>query len=775
MRTLSRSTSAIALVLSLMLLTGATVTASALTVAPVAAFAPPVSVATPARTSAAPVAGLRATAAAQGERNFTYAQAYGGPGADPVLGPTPQITGWADAGHYLEVRTEGGRRQVFAVSATDGSATVYRDFSAIQADLPAGFDVDQAAATNDDLSAFVFEDAGDLYHYDVGAERFRRLTATPAEERNPAFSPDGNWVAYTRDGNLYAYDLAGSVEHQYTRDGSDVVYNGWASWVYFEEILGRGSRYRAFWWSPDSTQIAFMRFDDTPVPEFPIYHADGQHGELEVQRYPKAGDPNPWVRMGVVPAAGGEVVWMDFEEKADHYIAWPSWSPDSRTLRVQWMNRGQDTLRFFDCDPATGEKVQVFEERQDSWVDWFNDVYYLEDGAGYIVMSDRSGWNHIYQYDNRHNARQITTGEWRVDDIEEIDEAGGWIYFTGRPEASWDAQLLRIRFDGTGLEQLTEGEGVHSVQVSPGGRYFIDSVSNIHAPTRITLHTDDGEILRRLGDARIAATDDYNWGTVGLFTIPSADGQYDLPAVWVLPPDLDRSKQYPVLISIYGGPNSGSVSNRWQSTQAHYWAQRGVITLVVDHRASGHFGKAGVSLMHRRLGYWEMTDYIAAAEWLGQQPFVDADKIAITGSSYGGYTTMMALTYGAEHFDYGQAGAAVTDWRLYDTVYTERYMDTPEENPEGYNFGAVLTHIGNYQGGLRITHGLIDDNVHAQNSIQVIDWLMENEKEFEMFLYPDSRHGVQASQRPHYLKGIHDWWMRTLLDGVDPLEGSSER
>ena len=720
---------------------------------------------------------IDAPAQQSARKNFTYAQAFGGQPADPILGPTPQITGWADEDHYLEMRAApgGGSRQVYAVNTVNGAAEVYRDFGNIQANLPQGFNANQASATTPDLSGFVFQNDGDLYHYNAETEGFRRLTATPAAENNPRFSPDGNWVAYTRGRNLFAYDLVGSVEHQYTTDGSDVVYNGWASWVYFEEILGRGSRYAAFWWSPDSTQLAFMRFDDTPVPEFPIYHADGQHGELEVQRYPKAGDPNPWVRMGVVAAEGSDVVWMDFDEKEDSYIAWPSWSPDSRTLRVQWMNRGQNTLRFFDCDPITGEKVQVFEEQQDSWVDWFNNIYYLDDGSGYIVLSDRSGWNHIYIYDNDLNARAITSGDWRVNSINEIDEEGGWIYFTGRPDESWNAQLLRIRFDGSGMEQLTEGDGVHSARVSPGGKYFIDSVSNIHTPTTVTLRHGDGSIVRLLGNARIAATDEYNWGTVELFTIPSEDGDYDLPAVWILPPDFDESERYPVIISIYGGPNSGSVANRWQGTQAHYWAQRGVITMIVDHRASGHFGKAGVSLMHRRLGYWEMVDYITAAQWLRTQPFVDPAKIAMTGSSYGGYMTMMALTYGAEHFNYGQAGASVSDWGLYDTVYTERYMDTPQENPEGYSGGAVLTWIDRYKGGLRITHGLIDDNVHTQNSIQVVDWLMENNQDFEMFFYPDSRHGVQGSQRAHYNKGIHDFWVDVLLDGVNPLDGESER
>ena len=265
-------------------------------------------------------AAIAGTGAPQsGERLFTYDEAFGG-GGRRILSRVPTITGWADADHYLESRLDeaDGSRRIFKVNAIDGSAEVYRDYGHINEDLPEGFDANRAAAVTDDLTGFVFQRDGDLYHYDAGTERFRRFTATPSAENNPRFSPDGNWVAYTRDRNLFAYDLVGSVEHQYTTDGGGLVYNGWASWVYFEEILGRGSRYAAFWWSPDSTQLAFMRFDDTPVPEFPIYHADGQHGELEVQRYPKAGDPNPWVRMGVVAAEGGDVVWMDFDEKEDH-------------------------------------------------------------------------------------------------------------------------------------------------------------------------------------------------------------------------------------------------------------------------------------------------------------------------------------------------------------------------------------------------------------------------------------------------------------------------
>ena len=323
---------------------------------------------------------------------------------------------------------------------------------------------------------------------------------------------------------------------------------------------------------------------------------------------------------------------------------------------------------------------------------------------------------------------------------------------------------MRVKIDGTGLEQLTQGEGVHQARVSPRGKYFIDTVNSIRRPNSMSLHHGDGTPLRELGDSRTSVMEEYSWGKTELFTIPSGDG-YDLPAYWVLPGDFDRSKQYPVVFSIYGGPDSGRVHNRWLGLQPHYWAQRGVITFSVDHRGSGHFGKKGVALLHRNLGKWEMQDLITAAKWLRTKPFVAKEKIGITGGSYGGYTTMMALTYGAQHFNYGLARSSVSDWKLYDTVYTERYMDTPEDNPEGYKNGAVLTWIDRYEGGLKITHGTIDNNVHMQNSMQIVDWLTTNNKLFELMLYPDSRHGIQANQRNHSMRETHDFWVRYLLDG----------
>lgn len=708
-----------------------------------------------------------------GRRRLTYEEAFGyareGSAEIPlaerqVLAELPRIVEWLDDERWVESRADlanPGRRRLFTVVAATGRGTFLREEaareeSAVDGQPPTDAPVD---ATKDGRRWLYARD-GDLHELHVATGRWRRLTTSPGAERNARYSPDGKWIAYTRGGDLHAYDLARGRELRLTRDGSSTVYSGWSSWVYMEEILGRATRHRAFWWSPDSKRLAFMRFDDSPVPAFPIHHADGTHGRLEEQRYPKAGGPNPWVRVGAVPVDGGGVVWMDFEPQADHYLAFPTWTPDARTLSVQWLNRGQDTLRLFNCDPATGRKTQIHEERQPTWVDFYGELRYLRDGS-FLLRSDADGWAHLFLHapDGRLR-RRLTAGAWSVDEIEALDENGGWVYFTARYGRSWNRHLLRVRLDGSGLVQLTPGDGWHQTAVSHSGKYFLDTASAIGAPPTLTLRRADGTRVRELRGVGAESVARIAWGRPELFTVPSGDG-YDLPASWVLPPDFDPARRYPVLIQIYGGPDAGTVRNAFPGLPAHYWAQRGVIAMSVDHRGSGHFGKRGVALMHRSAGKWEMHDLAAAARWLRERPFVDGRRLGIAGHSYGGYTTLMAMTHAAGQFDFGQAGAAVTDWRLYDTIYTERYMDLPAENPDGYLDGAVLTWIERYRGGLRITHGTVDDNVHLQNSLQVVDWLTRHNRPFEVTLYPGSRHRYR--QRAHEARESHDFWMRSLL------------
>jgi len=699
------------------------------------------------------------------KKRLTYEQVYER-GEPQLTGSLPGIQGWLDDEHYLELITVDEDEKVsnlMKVNVATGDTSLYINYQALNEKLPEGIRIQRNIARTEDYNYFLFRKDDNLYFFSREKESFKQLTASPSEEKNPRFSPDGKFVAFTRDFNLFVVNVETGLEKKLTSDGSDLIYNGWASWVYYEEILGRGSRYAAFWWSPNSEMLAFLRFDDKPVPEFPIYRADGVHGELEIQRYPKAGDPNPLVKLGIIHIKTGKIVWVDTNENIDRYVAWPFWTRDSKELFFQYMNRDQDNIIIYAADPFTGQKTEIYNEKQDSWVEFFEDLYFFEDGSGFLLRSDVDGWLHIYYYDLKGNLiKRLTSGEWRVTNIALADEENKVVYFHSTMGKSTENHLCRVNLNGEDLFQLTKDEGTHRATVSSNGSYFYDRFSNIHQPAKIELYDNNGELIRVLGDRKTTLMDEYDPGKVELFTIPSGDG-YDLPAVWVLPPDFNKNKKYPVIFRVYGGPNSGTVRNSYRGMSDHFMAQNGIITISVDHRGSGHFGKKSVALMHRNLGKWEMNDLIAAVKWLREQPFIDSTKIGITGGSYGGYTTCMALTYGAGYFTHGIAGSSVTSWKLYDNVYTERYMDTPEQNPEGYEFGSAMTHAENYKGYLLLTHGTMDDNVHMQNTIQLVDKLTDMNKDFELMLYPNQRHGIGFPKRNHTTRESVQFWFRHFL------------
>ncbi len=698
-------------------------------------------------------------------KQLTYEQVY--ENAKPGLfGDLKRIGKWLDDDHYLLWEQENNDPPKWlAVNAHTGKQEVFIDYGSLQKDFPKGLDPSRHLDETHDYSGLLYSFKGDIYYYALPQNEFRRLTATSAEEMNPTLSPDGRFAAYTRDHNLYTIDIESGLEYQLTSDGSDTLYNGWASWVYYEEILGRGSRYRAFWWSPDSSRLAFLRFDDSHVPVFPIFHhTKGVHGELEKERYPKPGDPNPYVKLGIVSATGGKVVWADIEEKADHYVAWPFWARDSSTLTVQWMNRDQNHIKILAVDPGSGKTEDIYEEEQKAWVDFFGDLYFFEDGRGFLLRSDHDGWAHLYLYDLSGTLIQrLTQGPWAVTGIVQVDEDSSRVYFHARKDAATENHLFMVNMDGSGLERLTQEPGYHRCSLSPQGKYFIDTYSNVQTPSRQELRKGDGRRVRVIADSRTGEMDQYKLAQKELLELPTQDG-WILPGYWILPPDFDENKQYPVLFTIYSGPGSSSVSNTYPSQSQLYFAQEGIIVFALDHRGSGHYGKKGMAWVHRNLGKWEMHDLSEAAEWLRSKPFIDNQKIGITGGSYGGYTTCMALTYAADYFTHGYARSSVTDWGLYDTVYTERYMDRPQDNPEGYRNGSVMTHAEKLKGVLYMSHGAIDDNVHMQNTVQLISKFMDLDKEFEFMIYPNQRHGFSGKKRSHSNRHYVNFWFHHFLN-----------
>jgi len=492
------------------------------------------------------------------------------------------------------------------------------------------------------------------------------------------------------------------------------------------------------------------------------------HGSLENTRYPKAGDPNPEVRIGIIHPGDSQIRWADFNEKLDQYFGAPIWIPNGKEVIVQWMNRQQDTLILYSIDPQSGRKRAIYTEHQQSWIDWFESIYFLKDNNRFILRSDKDGWSHLYitSMDGSVN-RQLTSGSWNVSSLLFVDEKNGFVYFTARKEASTQTDFYKITLDGQNLARLTFGESDHSVRLSPNGKYFITTYSNLSTPSKMALFTTGGKLVRDIADSKTKEFDDYHIAYTELFRVKTPDG-YDLPVTWILPTDFKENNQYPVLINIYGGPNSETVSNSWGGLRSQWLAMEGVIQISIDHRGSGHFGKAGVALMHRNLGKWEMNDYIEVVKWLKEKPFVDSTKICITGGSYGGYVACLALTYGADYFTHGLALFSVTDYRLYDSHYTERYMDTPEENPEGYKNGSAMTYADRYKGMLRIVHGTMDDNVHMQNSIQLIDKLQDLKKHFEFMIYPGGRHGWGGPKAAHLRSETYRFYYTYLLEKEFP-------
>jgi dipeptidyl-peptidase-4 len=673
------------------------------------------------------------------KKNLTVNQMLRGDKIPNLLQPLPQVLGWLDDEQVLFSKKENGdtSTRYFIMNGKTGKV-VPSSKDALQEEKSENINV---RLINNDVFLY------------VNGKQEKQLTKSSDPEVNPTLSPDKKWVAFTRKNDLYTVELSSGKEFRLTKDGSDLILNGYASWVYFEEILGRPSRYKSYWWSPDSKSICFMRMDDTRVPLFPIVGETGQHGYVENTRYPKSGDPNPTVKIGITSTDGSSLVWADFDENYDQYFGMPYWMPNASTLLLQWMNRGQDSLIIYAVNPSNGSKKEFYKEVQNTWVD-LDDmgarISFLPSNKGIIIKSDKDGWDQLYLHNTDGSLKnKITNGNHWSTDLQWIDTVKNVIYFTSREHESTRTDLYRVDFDGKNQMRLTFGDFTHSIDLSPQGSYFITRYSNASTPERLAMVNNKGKMVGEIGSSSGTAFEEYALAKTEIIRIPSEDGKFQLPIRITWPLNVDPSKKYPVMINIYGGPNAGTVRDGWQfSPLNQWWAKEGLIQVAMDHRASGHFGKNGVNYMHRNLGNWELKDWITIVKWLRNNG-ADSTRVGIAGFSYGGYMTSLALTKGAGYFTHGLAGGSVTDWHLYDSHYTERFMDTPKENPQGYAAGSIMAYVDNYKGLLRIYHGTMDDNVHMQNSLQLVKKLQDAKKHFEFMVYPGGRHGWGGNQSAH--------------------------
>jgi dipeptidyl-peptidase-4 len=594
--------------------------------------------------------------------------------------------------------------------------------------------------------------------YDLKAQKLISMPKYEEGVMNVKVSPDGKWVGYVHKDNIYIMNLADGDVRQLTSDARDHVYNGRFGWVYEEEF----SIVDGWEWSPDSKRIAFWQEDETEVPEFTMTNWMPLYQEMISIRYPKPGEKNPVEKIGVIDLSDGSRRWMDIGEETDQYIPRIRWTRDPETLCIYRMNRLQNHLELLFADVTDGSTRVVIEDRSETgWisVDDYSFLRFL-DGRRFLWASERNGYNHLYLYDYDGNLmRQVTEGEWEVTDVLGVTPDESMVYFIGTEASPVQRNLYRAGIDEDDFDRLTDDDGWHAINLSPTCALYVDSWSSVTAPTRRVLCDGDGDEIRTLGAIDPTVYAEYHWSEKELFTVTTEDG-VELYCSMMKPANFDENKKYPVFFDVYGGPGTSAVRNAWPGTMQQWYASEGYIVIRADNRGSSGRGTAFKHAVYKQLGKWEVHDYVQVAKHLSTLPYVDSERIGIWGWSYGGYMAALSLLLGEGTFHTGVAIAPLTDWRLYDTIYAERFMQRPSDNPDGYDVGSCIVHADKLQGNLLVIHGGLDDNVHVQNTMQFIHNLEEAGKQFDMRIYPNGNHGVAGGMRSRL--GLFEYYMQFM-------------
>jgi dipeptidyl-peptidase 4 len=603
-----------------------------------------------------------------------------------------------------------------------------------------------------DGNSLLFIGGNSLVMLDLKSMASKTVVSSEQEVEDLKFSPDSKWLSFVRNFNLWVANMATGETKALTTGGSEEILKGKLDWVYPEEL----DAVTAYWWSPDSSKIAYYEMDERPVTRYPIMDMSSPLGAVEYTRYPQAGEPNPVVRVGVVSAAGGETKWMDTGAETDNYIPRVNWLPDSRRIAIQRLNRAQTRLELLLSSAATGASETILAQSDKYWINVADDLYFFKDSKRFLWSSEQTGFRHLYLYDlSGKQLDHLTSGDWQIsgtggfgpgtESHPAVDEKNGYVYFLSNKDNVMDTQLYRVSLHDKSITRITRDSGTHLAAISPNTATFVDTYSNSTATPRQDLYRLDGSRVAVINENKVAELAEYHLSPVEFFNIAADDGT-KLYADMIKPPEFSSSRKYPVLIFVYGGPHAQVVQNAWGGDDLLFremLAQKGYIVFSLDNRGSYGRGHPFETPVYHQFGKVELADQLAGVKYLKSLPYVDGSRIGIWGWSYGGYMTLFSLFNAPDVFKVGVAVAPVSDWKLYDTIYTERYMGRPQDNAEGYKNSSPVNQAANLRARLMIAHGTGDDNVHFANTSEVLNELIDgNRYPATLMIFPGRGHPI---------------------------------